>query len=99
MKYRNYLLTLEEKHPEIFREYQDGIVSINRTTKHFSGNLINLTLEKTINANAASQRIPFLETIIISYLNEDLNLTKKERHYQKSESFKQKSESFKHKKR
>ena len=77
MKYRNYLLTLEEKHPEIFREYQDGILSINRTTKHFSGNLINLTLEQTINANAVSQRIPFLGTIIISYLNEDLNLTKK----------------------
>ena len=56
VKYHNSLLTSEETHPEAFRKYQDSIVSINRTTKPFSGNSINLTLEQTVNADAASQR-------------------------------------------
>ena len=96
VKYHNSLLTLEETHPETFREYQDGMFSINRTTKPFSGNPIDLTLEQKVNVDAASQRTGiaaitnsisahqcwaeshFLRTTIISYLNEDLNLTKKE---------------------
>ena len=96
MKYHNSLPTVEEMHPETFQEYQGGMFSINRTTKPFSGNPIYLTLEQTVNADAASQRtgiasmtnsIPahqrwaeshFLRTTIISYLNKDLNLTKKE---------------------
>ena len=56
VKYHNSLLTLEETHPETFWVYQDGMFSINRTTKPFSGNLIDLTLEQTVNADAASQR-------------------------------------------
>ena len=56
VKYYNNLLTLEETHPETFREYQDSMFSINRTTKPFSGNSIDLTLEHTVNAHAASQR-------------------------------------------
>ena len=107
VKYRNSMLTLEETHPETFREYQDGIFSINGTTKPFSGNHIDLTLEQTVNADAASQRTGtasitnsisacqrwaeshFLRTTAISYLYEDLNLTKK-KYYRKSESFKHK---------
>ena len=56
VKYHNCLLTLEETHPETFREYQDFMFSINRTTKPFSGNPINLRLEQTVSADAASQR-------------------------------------------
>ena len=56
VKYHNSLLTLEETHPEIFREYQDSMFSINKTTKSFSENPIDLTLKQTINAGAASQR-------------------------------------------
>ena len=81
-------------YPETFREYHDGMFSINRTTKPFSGNQ-DLTLEKTVNTDAASLRAGiapmtnsisarlrwaeshFLRTSI-SYLNENLNLTKKQ---------------------
>ena len=96
VKHHNSLLTLEETHLETFREYQDGMFRINRTTKPFSGNPIDLTLEQTVNADAASQRTGivsmtnsisarqrwaeshFLRTTVISYLHEDLNLTKQE---------------------
>ena len=53
VKYHN---TLEETHPEIFREYQIGMCSINKTTKLFSEHFIDLSLKQTVNANAASQR-------------------------------------------
>ena len=70
--------------------------SINRTTKPFSGKPINLLLEQTVNAYAASHRTGiasmtnsilarqrcaeshFLRTTTIWYLNEDLNLKKRE---------------------
>ena len=70
--------------------------SISRTTNPFSGNPIELTLEQTVNTDAASQgtgtgsmtnsisarqrwaESHFSRTTIISYLNEDLNLMKKE---------------------
>ena len=96
VKYHDILLTLEETHPETFREYQNGMFSINRTTKPFSRNPIDLALEQRVNDDAASQRTGiafitnsilarqrwaeshFLRTTIISYLNEDLNLTEKE---------------------
>ena len=41
VKYHNSLLTLEKTHPETFREYQDGMFGINKTTKPFSGNPID----------------------------------------------------------
>ena len=59
VRYHNTLLTLEEMHPETFREYHDGMFSITRTTKPFLGNPIDLTLEQTVNADAASQRTGF----------------------------------------
>ena len=95
VKYHKSLLTLEETHPETFQEYQDSMFSINRKTKPFLGNSIDLTLEQTVNANAASQRTGiasmtnsisarhrwaeshFLRTTVLSYLYENLNLTKK----------------------
>ena len=65
VKYHNSLLTLEEMLSETLREHQDGMFSIHRTKKPFSGNPIDWTLEQTINTNAASQRmvlIPWLRT-------------------------------------
>ena len=41
VKYHNSLLTLEKTYPETFREYQDGMFGINKTTKPFSGNPID----------------------------------------------------------
>ena len=35
VKYHNSLLTLEEMHSETFREYQNGMFNVNRTTKFF----------------------------------------------------------------
>ena len=96
VKYHNSLLTLEETHPENFREYHTGMFSINRTTKPFSGKSIDLSPEQTVNTDAASERAGitsmansilasqccteshFLRTTTISYLNEDLNLTRME---------------------
>ena len=46
VKYHNSLLTLEGKHTDNFREYQDGMFSINRATKPSPENLIDLTLNK-----------------------------------------------------
>ena len=38
--YHTRLLTLEERHPETFQQYQNGMFSINRTMKTFTGNSI-----------------------------------------------------------
>ena len=46
VKYHNSLHTLEGKHPDNFREYQDGMFSIDRATKPPPENLIDLTLSK-----------------------------------------------------
>ena len=96
VKYHNSLLTLEEMHSETFREYQNGMFNINRTTKFFSRSRFDFTLEQTINADAASQgtgiasmtnsisacqcwtESHLLRATMISYLNEDLNITKRE---------------------
>ena len=93
VKYHNSLHTLEGKHPDNFREYQDGMFSIDRATKPSPENLMRFDTEQTVSADAASQRNDsvsmtnsisirqrwdeshFHRTTIISYLNEDLNLT------------------------
>ena len=56
VQYHNNLLRLEETHPEVYEEFQRGLFSIKRTNKPFSGSPIDLTLEQTINHDAASQR-------------------------------------------
>ena len=104
VKYHSSSLELEEVHPETFREYQGSMLGINRTTKPFSGNPIDLTLEQTINADTASQRTGIASmTNSISarqrwtefFTSDDLIISiwrlksnKKGRHYRKSESFK-----------
>ena len=56
LKYYHNLLKLPETHPEVYEDFKRGQFSIRRTTKPFSGSPIDLTLEQTINADAASQR-------------------------------------------
>ena len=56
VKYHNRLLTSEKVHVETFWEYQGGKFIINRTTKPFLENPIDLPLEQTINIDAAIQK-------------------------------------------
>lgn len=53
--FHDKLLTMEESHPGITEAFEKGIISIRRTSKSFSRNPIDLTLEQTINADAANQ--------------------------------------------
>ena len=44
------------KHSQVFKEFKNGCFSNKRTSKPFSGILIDLTLEQTVNADAECQR-------------------------------------------
>jgi hypothetical protein len=54
--YHDNLLKLNETHPEVYREFKSGCFSIKRTSKTFSRLPIDLTLEQTVNPDAACQR-------------------------------------------
>ena len=56
VKYHANLIRLPETHPEVYAEFKRGLFSIWRTTKLFSGSPIDLTLEQTIDVDAANQR-------------------------------------------
>ena len=49
-------MKINERHPSLAAEFRKGRFGIKRTLKNFSKTLIDLTLELTINADAASQR-------------------------------------------
>lgn len=49
------LINIETTHPELLQEFQNGALSIRRTTKNFCRSPVDLTLEQTINANAANK--------------------------------------------
>ena len=53
IRYHDNLLKLQQTHPKVYAEFKDGLFSIKRTNKSFSGIPIDLTLEQTINADAA----------------------------------------------
>ena len=57
VRYNDNLLKLNTTHPEVYQEFQQGNFAVRRTKKPFSGSPIDLTLEQTINANAASQTL------------------------------------------
>ena len=46
----------QETHPTVYAEFKNELFSIKRTNKSFSRIPIDLTLEQTINADAACQR-------------------------------------------
>ena len=56
MRYHDNLLKLRETHPEVYEDFQEGCFAIKRTQKDFSALPIDLTLEQTITADAASQK-------------------------------------------
>lgn len=49
------LINIRDTHPELLEEFQNGALSIRRTTKDFCRSPVDLTLEQTINANAANK--------------------------------------------
>lgn len=51
----NDLLHIDQTHPALLSEFEKGALSIRRTSKHFCRSPIDLTLEQTINANAANK--------------------------------------------
>ena len=53
-KYHDNLLNMESSHPGITELFDNGAISIRRTKKNFSRSPIDITLEQTINADAAS---------------------------------------------
>lgn len=57
VKYYNNLLMLPETHPDVHTDFVNGLFGIKRTAKPFSSSPIDLSLEQTVNADAASQRM------------------------------------------
>lgn len=49
------LMNVEDTHPGLLEEFQNGALSIRRTKKHFCRSAVDLTLEQTVNANAANK--------------------------------------------
>ena len=60
VRLQDNLLKIEETHPSLAREFKCGRFGVKRTSKNFSRMPIDLTLEQTINADAASQRTGIL---------------------------------------
>ena len=54
--YHDKLLKLKNSHPDIYEKFKNGCFSLKQTSKPFSRIPIDLTLEQTINADAACQR-------------------------------------------
>ena len=55
-RYHHNLVKQPSTHPDVFDEFKNGLFSIHRTEKSFSGSPIDLTLEQIINANAENQK-------------------------------------------
>ena len=57
VRYHDNLLKLEESQSNVYVEFKKGLFSLRRTRKSFSGSPVDLTLEQTINAEAASEKL------------------------------------------
>ena len=55
LRLHDNMLKMEEMHPGISQHFKNGALSIRRTKKDFSRPAVDLTLEQTINADAASR--------------------------------------------
>lgn len=53
LKYYSNLLNVNETHPVLLEQFQQGSFGIQRTNKPFSKQSIDLVMEQTINADAA----------------------------------------------
>ena len=54
--YHNNLLKLQNTHPQGYEDFQNGCFAIKKMPKQFSCVAVDLTLENTINVDAACQR-------------------------------------------
>ena len=54
--YHNNLLKLQNTHSQLYEVFRNGCFAIKRTSKQFSHVPVDLTLEQSINADAACQR-------------------------------------------
>ena len=50
------MLRMDDTHPGIRTHFQEGMLAVRRTNKEFSGNYQDLTLEQTINRDAANTK-------------------------------------------
>lgn len=57
VRYHENLFNPPETHPEVYEDFKKGWFGVKRTSKSFSRGPIDLTLEQTINADAASQKM------------------------------------------
>lgn len=55
VKYHDNILKLDETHPDLKVDFENGSFGIKRTSKSFSRQPIDLTLEQTINADASKR--------------------------------------------
>ncbi|KAK5637859.1 hypothetical protein RI129_000142 [Pyrocoelia pectoralis] len=83
VKYHNNLLVVDETHPDIAEGLEKGCLGIQRTDKSFSRQPIDLTLEQTINAEAAKARQRWcksheIRSTIISFTYEATGLQKRQ---------------------
>lgn len=54
-KYLDQLVNLSETNPDILAQLGNGALSVRRTAKNFCRSAVDLTLEQTVNANAANK--------------------------------------------
>ena len=66
VRFLHNLINIDATHPGVRTALEGGALSIRRTEKGFSRNAVNITLEQTVNADAASH-----STGITAYTNSD----------------------------
>ncbi len=66
VKYQLNLLNIDTTHPRLKQILQNGGLAIHRTNNPFARNAVDLTLEQTINADAASRK-----TVITAFATSD----------------------------
>ena len=54
MKYLHNIINVDSTHPGVRAALEGGALSVRRTDKNFSRNAVDITLEQTVNADAAS---------------------------------------------
>ena len=55
VKYLHSLINMENTHPGIRKIFENGALTIRRSSRSFSRNAVDITLEQTVNADAASR--------------------------------------------
>ena len=57
VKYYDNLIKFSHTHAEVYKDFENGWFGVKRIAKSFSSTPIDVTLEQTINTDAASQRL------------------------------------------